>query len=73
MSFASHDHEFINTIANRIMEITPEGLIDRLPAMTTISSGDGKTEINKTGFCRRDAPADGSEEKESCRPNGVGL
>lgn len=28
--FASHDHEFINTIANRIMEITPEGLIDRL-------------------------------------------
>ena len=23
--FASHDHEFINTIANRIMEITPEG------------------------------------------------
>ncbi len=28
--FASHDHEFINTIANRIMEITPDGLIDRL-------------------------------------------
>lgn len=28
--FASHDHEFINTVANRIMEITPEGLIDRL-------------------------------------------
>ena len=28
--FDSHDHEFINTIANRIMEITPEGLIDRL-------------------------------------------
>ncbi len=28
--FASHDHEFINTIANRIMEITPEVLIDRL-------------------------------------------
>lgn len=27
--FASHDHEFINTIANRIIEITPEGVIDR--------------------------------------------
>ncbi|MCG8618907.1 MAG: ATP-binding cassette domain-containing protein [Desulfobacterales bacterium] len=28
--FTSHDHEFVNTIANRIIEITPNGLIDRL-------------------------------------------
>ena len=28
--FTSHDHEFINTIANRIIEITPDGIIDRL-------------------------------------------
>ena len=28
--FASHDHEFIQTIANRIIEITPEGIIDRM-------------------------------------------
>lgn len=28
--FVSHDHEFIQTIANRIMEITPNGLIDRM-------------------------------------------
>ena len=27
--FASHDHQFIDTIANRIMEFTPDGLIDR--------------------------------------------
>lgn len=27
--FISHDHEFIQTIANRIIEITPKGLIDR--------------------------------------------
>jgi ATPase subunit of ABC transporter with duplicated ATPase domains len=27
--FTSHDHEFINTIANRIIEITPKGVIDR--------------------------------------------
>ena len=27
--FTSHDHEFINTIANRIIEITPNGVIDR--------------------------------------------
>ena len=28
--FASHDHEFVNTLANRIIEITPAGIIDRL-------------------------------------------
>lgn len=27
--FSSHDHEFIQTIANRIIEITPEKVIDR--------------------------------------------
>lgn len=28
--FSSHDHEFISTIANRIIEITPNGVIDRM-------------------------------------------
>ena len=28
--FASHDHEFINTIADRIIELTPKGTIDKL-------------------------------------------
>ncbi len=28
--FTSHDHEFINTLANRIIEITPGGVIDLL-------------------------------------------
>lgn len=28
--FTSHDHEFIQTIANRIVEITPNGVIDRM-------------------------------------------
>jgi len=27
--FASHDHEFVATVANRIVEITPAGIIDR--------------------------------------------
>jgi len=27
--FTSHDHEFINTIANRLIEITPGGIIDK--------------------------------------------
>ena len=28
--FASHDHEFIQTIANRIMELRPDGLVDKM-------------------------------------------
>jgi ATPase subunit of ABC transporter with duplicated ATPase domains len=27
--FASHDHQFIQTIANRIIELKPEGMVDR--------------------------------------------
>ena len=27
--FASHDHEFVSTVANRIVEFTPGGIIDR--------------------------------------------
>ena len=28
--FASHDHQFVSTVANRIVELTPQGSIDRL-------------------------------------------
>ena len=28
--FASHDHEFTQTVANRIIELTPDGIIDKL-------------------------------------------
>ena len=28
--FASHDHEFIQTVANRIIELTPTGIIDKM-------------------------------------------
>jgi len=27
--FTSHDHEFVQTVANRIIEITPQGIIDK--------------------------------------------
>jgi len=30
MMFATHDHELISTVANRIIEITPKGIIDKL-------------------------------------------
>ena len=28
--FSSHDHEFLQTVANRVIEVTPEGYLDRL-------------------------------------------
>jgi ATPase subunit of ABC transporter with duplicated ATPase domains len=28
--FASHDHQFVDTVANRVIEITPAGVIDRI-------------------------------------------
>jgi len=27
--FTSHDHQFVHTIANRIIEITPKGILDK--------------------------------------------
>ena len=28
--FTTHDHQFMQTVANRIIEITPKGMIDKL-------------------------------------------
>ena len=28
--FTSHDHELTQTVANRIIEITPDGFVDRM-------------------------------------------
>jgi ATPase subunit of ABC transporter with duplicated ATPase domains len=28
--FTSHDHELVQTVANRVIEITPNGLIDKM-------------------------------------------
>jgi len=30
MLFSSHDHEFIETVANRVIELTPNGIIDKM-------------------------------------------
>ena len=27
---ASHDHEFIETVCNRVIELTPNGIIDKM-------------------------------------------
>ena len=30
LMFSSHDHTLVNTVANRIIEITPNGMIDKM-------------------------------------------
>jgi ATPase subunit of ABC transporter with duplicated ATPase domains len=30
LMFNSHDHQFVDTIANRIIEFTPNGIIDKM-------------------------------------------
>ena len=29
MIFSSHDHQFVQTIANRIIEVSPNGIVDK--------------------------------------------
>ena len=52
--FTSHDHEFVNTVANRIIEITPGGVIDQL---MTFDEYIERTEVVKTreGMLRKAA------------------
>ena len=43
--FNSHDHEFISSIANRIVEITPNGIIDRMMGFDDYISDDSIAEL----------------------------
>ena len=43
--FASHDHEFIQTVANRIIELTPQGTIDKLMEYDDYISSDAIKEL----------------------------
>lgn len=38
--FSSHDHEFIETVANRVIELTPAGTIDKLMSYDEYIHGD---------------------------------
>jgi ATPase subunit of ABC transporter with duplicated ATPase domains len=44
--FVSHDHQFIQTIANRIIEITPNGIVDRrLPYDEYLANAEVKQQL----------------------------
>ena len=45
--FSSHDHEFIQSIANRIVEITPNGIIDRMMSFDDYISDPQVSEMRK--------------------------
>ena len=45
--FSSHDHEFIQSIANRIVEITPNGIIDRMMSFDDYISDPQIAEMRK--------------------------
>lgn len=45
MLFTSHDHQFVQTIANRVIEITPNGIVDK---QTTYDEYLENSELQKT-------------------------
>ena len=45
--FASHDHEFIQTVANRIIELTPNGVIDKLMEYDEYMASDAIKEMKE--------------------------
>lgn len=45
--FSSHDHEFIQTVANRIIELTPNGIIDKIMEYDEYIASDHIKEIRK--------------------------
>lgn len=45
--FNSHDHEFISSVANRIVEITPNGVIDRMMSFDDYIQDNQVSELRK--------------------------
>lgn len=45
--FSSHDHEFIETVANRVIELTPNGVIDKIMDYDEYITSDHIKELRK--------------------------
>lgn len=45
--FASQDYQFIDTIANRIVELTPNGIIDKVMTYTEYVNNDTVKELRE--------------------------
>jgi len=55
--FASHDHQFVSTVANRIVELTPEGSIDRRMSFDDYLASAVVAKERETQYCRGSALA----------------
>jgi ATPase subunit of ABC transporter with duplicated ATPase domains len=49
--FASHDHQFVSTVANRIVELTPEGAIDRVMNYDDYLGSAAVAKARKAHYC----------------------
>ncbi len=55
--FASHDHQFVSTIANRIVELTPGGVIDRRMCFDDYLESTAVAKEREAHHCRETALA----------------
>jgi len=57
MLFASHDHQFVSTVANRIVEISPDGIIDMMSTFEQyLEIKEGRaTAVDPDGYLSRKA------------------
>jgi ATPase subunit of ABC transporter with duplicated ATPase domains len=55
--FASHDHQFVSTVANRIVELTAEGSIDRLMSFDDYLESAAVAKERQAHYFRETAPA----------------
>ena len=51
--FASHDHEFIQTVANRVIELTPNGIIDKIMEYDDYISSDHIKTLRERMYAER--------------------
>jgi hypothetical protein len=64
--FTSQDHQFIQTIANRIIELTPTGLIDKIGTYDEYLESDEMARKRQVmNFSEEDLEADDLTEDES--------
>ena len=50
MLFTTHDHEFAQTVGNRIIELTPQGAIDRYMTFDEYLDDEKVQELRKTMY-----------------------
>jgi ATPase subunit of ABC transporter with duplicated ATPase domains len=55
--FTSHDHQFVSTVASRIVELTPQGSIDRLMCFDEYLESTSVAKERQAHYCREAALA----------------